>query len=96
MNQGATIKKLCKQQGITQKKLAYAIGKSTTAVNQIIKGTYSATPETIIKICTVFNITVDIFYYMCITKEEPIGYGLDEAFILLNQYQSLQLKHIVN
>ena len=53
MEIGQVLQKLIKQKGLTQAMLAEKIGKSPTALSQIIKGKYHPNPETLDKICEV-------------------------------------------
>ncbi|WP_409187223.1 helix-turn-helix domain-containing protein [Antarcticibacterium sp. 1MA-6-2] len=56
MEIGQVLQKLIKQKGLTQAMLAQKIGKSPTALSQIIKGRYYPNPETLDKICEVLEV----------------------------------------
>lgn len=70
MTIGEVIKDLLDRKNISQKDLAGKIGKSTTAVSQIIKGAYQPNPETLEKIAAVLDIPVAIIHFLTISEEQ--------------------------
>ncbi|MCK4664191.1 MAG: helix-turn-helix transcriptional regulator [Bacteroidales bacterium] len=70
MELGRIISLLIKKRNLTQVKVAEKIGKSTTALSQIIKGTYNPNPDTLNKICEVLEIPLPIMYFLTISEED--------------------------
>lgn len=70
MTIGEVIKLLLKKKNITQLQLAVEIGKSTTAISQIVKGQYSPTAETLDKISKVINVPVPVMYFLTISDDD--------------------------
>lgn len=68
MTIGEVIKMLLKKKGITQNELAKKIGKSRTAVSQIVNGGYNATPETLENISKVLEIPVPFIHFLTIDE----------------------------
>ena len=50
--------------------LAKKIGKSTTALSQIINGVYEPNPETLDKICEVLEVPKAIVYFLTISEKD--------------------------
>lgn len=70
MTIGQVIKILLKKKNITQLQLAEKIGKSTTAISQIVKGQYSPTPETLEKISKVLDVPVPVMHFLTISEKD--------------------------
>jgi len=70
MKIGQIIGNLIKKKGVTQKEVAAKIGKSTTALSQIINGVYEPNPETLDKICEVLDVPKPILHFMMISEED--------------------------
>ncbi|MCS3533104.1 helix-turn-helix domain-containing protein [Chryseobacterium sp. JUb7] len=70
MTIGEVIKLLLKKKNITQLQLAEKIGKSTTAISQIVKGQYSPTTETLEKISKVVDVPVPVMHFLTISEND--------------------------
>lgn len=70
MTIGQVIKKIIKKRGLTQVEVAERIGKSTTALSQIINGVYEPNPESLEKLCNVLDVPKPILYFMMISEED--------------------------
>ena len=70
MKIGEVINSIIKKKGITQSELAKKIGKSPTAISQIIKGVYDPNPETLDKICEVLEVPKAIVYFLTISEKD--------------------------
>ena len=70
MEIGKLISRLIRKKGFTQKEVAKRIDKSPTALSLIIKGEYNPNPETIKRLCDVFEIPQPIFYFLAISEDE--------------------------
>lgn len=70
MKIGEVINLIIKKKGITQTELAKKIGKSTTALSQIINGVYDPNPETLDKICEVLEVPKAIIYFLTISEKD--------------------------
>lgn len=70
MTIGQVIKKIIKKRGLTQVEVANQIGKSTTALSQIINGVYEPNPESLDKLCKVLDVPKPILYFMMISEED--------------------------
>ncbi|SHK68923.1 helix-turn-helix domain-containing protein [Epilithonimonas mollis] len=70
MTIGEVIKDLLRRKNISQKELAGRIGKSTTAVSQIVKGVYQPTPDTLEKIAKELDIPVAIIHFLTISEDQ--------------------------
>lgn len=70
MELGKVINLLIKKRGLTQVEVANRIGKSTTAVSQIIRGTYNPNPDTLEKICRVLDVPQPILYFLTISEKD--------------------------
>lgn len=102
MEIGKVLQKLIKQKGLTQATLAEKIGKSPTALSQIIKGKYHPNPETLDKICAVLEVPPAIVYFLTISEKDipeekralyqMIGPSLKSFIIQIFGEESLQLK----
>ena len=79
MTIGQVIKKVIKKRGLTQVEVAKQIGKSTTALSQIINGVYEPNPESLDRICNVLNVPKPILSFMMIS-EDDIPEGKKEIF----------------
>lgn len=79
MTIGQVIKKIIKKRGLTQVEVAKSIGKSTTALSQIINGVYEPNPESLEKLCSVLDVPKPILYFMMIS-EEDLPEGKKEIF----------------
>jgi transcriptional regulator with XRE-family HTH domain len=70
MTVGQVIKKIIKKRGLTQVEVAKQIGKSTTALSQIINGVYEPNPESLDRICKVLNVPKPILSFMMISEDD--------------------------
>lgn len=70
MELGQVIGKLIKQKKLTQIEVAERIGKSPTALSQIVKGVYKPNPDTLEKICGVLEIPQPILYFLTISEKD--------------------------
>ena len=70
MELGKVINALIKKRGLTQVEVAKQIGKSPTALSQIVKGIYKPNPATLEKICEVLNIPQPILYFLTISEKD--------------------------
>ncbi|WP_375587012.1 helix-turn-helix domain-containing protein [Flagellimonas aurea] len=70
MELGKVINVLIKKKGLTQVEVANRIGKSPTALSQIIKGNYNPNPDTLQKICDVLEVPQPILYFLTISEED--------------------------
>lgn len=70
MELGKVIGKLIKQKKLTQVEVAKRIGKSTTGLSQIIRGTYKPNPDTLEKLCDVLEIPQPILYFLTISEKD--------------------------
>lgn len=70
MTVGQVIKKIIKKRGLTQVEVAKQIGKSTTALSQIINGVYEPNPESLDRICNVLNVPKPILSFMMISEDD--------------------------
>lgn len=70
MEIGEVIKLVIKKKGITQRELSVKAGITTTALSQIIKGTYNPTPNTLNKICKELNVPKSILNFLAINENE--------------------------
>lgn len=70
MELGRIISLLIKKRNLTQVQVAEKIGKSTTALSQIIKGSYNPNPDTLNKICDVLEIPLPILYFLTISEDD--------------------------
>lgn len=77
-----TIKRILKSKGISQKELAAGIGKSGTAVSQILNGEYHGTADTMEKIANYIQVPLPIISFMSLS-EEDISPEKKAAFRLL-------------
>jgi ribosome-binding protein aMBF1 (putative translation factor) len=55
---GVKVLQALRRQGMTQRELADRMGVSAQQVNKIVKGTEHLTPETLVKLETVLNLTL--------------------------------------
>ena len=70
MEIGIIIKLLIKEKGLTQVEVADKIGKSLTALNQIVNGSYYPTTKTLDKICEALEIPKPILYFLTISEDD--------------------------
>jgi len=70
MTIGQVIKLLLKKKNISQVELSEKIGKSTTAISQIVKGQYSPTAETLEKISKVVEVPVPVMHFLTISDDD--------------------------
>ncbi len=70
MELGKIISLLIKKRGLTQVEVAKRIGKSTTALSQIIKGSYNPNPETLDKICDVLEVPKPILHFLTLSEND--------------------------
>ncbi|TXK78707.1 helix-turn-helix domain-containing protein [Mesonia sp. K4-1] len=70
MELGKALQKILKQKGITQSVLAERVGKSPTAISQIMKGKYNPTSETLDKICMELNVPTALVYFLTISEND--------------------------
>lgn len=80
MNIGATITKLRKNKGLSQKELAKMCGLSTTSMNQIEKGRFNPTHTTVKDISTALHTDAGLLYFMSCEPGEEIPEGKREVF----------------
>ena len=70
MKIGEVISSIIKKKGITQIELSKKIGKSPTALSQIINGVYEPNPETLEKICEALEVPKAIVYFLTISEKD--------------------------
>jgi len=70
MKIGEVISSIIKKKGISQTELAKRIGKSPTALSQIINGVYDPNPETLDKICEVLEVPKAIIHFLTISEKD--------------------------
>lgn len=70
MKIGEVINLIIKKRGMTQTELAKKIGKSSTALSQIINGAYDPNPETLDKICEALEVPKSILYFLTISEKD--------------------------
>jgi XRE family transcriptional regulator, regulator of sulfur utilization len=70
MKIGEVINSILKRKGITQIELAKLIGKSPTALSQIINGVYEPNPQTLDKICEALDVPKAIVYFLTISEKD--------------------------
>lgn len=70
MEIGQVIGALIKQKNLKQKDVADRIGKSPTALSQIINGVYQPSPDTLEKICDVLEIPQPVLYFLAISEKD--------------------------
>ncbi|TPD68543.1 helix-turn-helix domain-containing protein [Flavobacterium microcysteis] len=69
MEIGEVIKMFIKKRKLSQGQVAKDIGKSRTALSQIINGAYKPLPETLESLSKVLNVPVPVFHFLCIDEE---------------------------
>ncbi|CCG52171.1 DNA-binding protein [Flavobacterium indicum GPTSA100-9 = DSM 17447] len=77
MEIGQVIKLLIKKRGLKQIDVAERIGKSTTALSQIINGNYKPQPETLEKLCEVLEVPVAVVHFLSITEDDVPKENID-------------------
>lgn len=70
MEIGKVIKLLIKKKGMSQIEVANLIGKSPTALSQIVNGTYKPQPETLEKLSEVLNVPVAVIHFLSISESD--------------------------
>lgn len=70
MEIGQVIKLLIKKRGLKQVEVAEKIGKSTTALSQIINGTYKPQSDTLEKLSQVLNVPVAVIHFLSISEKD--------------------------
>ena len=70
MELGRIIGLLIKRRQLTQVQVAERIGKSTTALSQIINGSYNPSPDTLSKLCEVLDIPLPVLYFLTISEKD--------------------------
>lgn len=70
MEIGKVVNILIKKKGLTQAEVANRIGKSPTALSQMINGVYNPSPDTLDKICKVLGVPQPILYFLTISEED--------------------------
>lgn len=70
MELGQVIKLLIKKRGLKQIEVAERIGKSPTALSQIINGTYKPQSDTLEKLSEVLNIPVAVIHFLSISEKD--------------------------
>jgi len=70
MEIGKVIGEVIKKKGLTQVEVAKKIGKSPTALSQIIKGGYNPNPDTLKKISDVLGVPQSILYFLTISEDD--------------------------
>ena len=70
MEIGKVIHHLIKKRGLTQLEVANKIGKSATALSQIINGTYNPNPDTLKRLCEVLEVPMPVVYFLSMTEDE--------------------------
>lgn len=69
MEIGEVIKLFIKNRKMSQTEVAQAIGKSTTALSQIVNGAYKPQADTLEALSRVLNVPVAVFHFMSIDEE---------------------------
>ncbi|WP_456315673.1 helix-turn-helix domain-containing protein [Pseudomonas shirazensis] len=70
MEIGKVIKLLIKKRGMKQVEVAKLIGKSPTALSQIISGTFKPQSDTLEKISEVLNIPIAVIHFLSISEDD--------------------------
>ena len=70
MEIGKVIKLLIKKRGLKQVDVAKSIGKSPTALSQIISGVYKPQSETLDKLSEVLNIPTAVIHFLSISEDD--------------------------
>lgn len=70
MKIGEVIKVLIKKRGLSQAEVARKIGRSQTALSQIINGVYKPQSDTLDKLSEVLDIPVAAIHFLSITEED--------------------------
>lgn len=89
------INKLLNSRGISQKELSKKIGKSQTAVSQLLSGKYNFSESTLIKISDVLEIPVPILQFLAL-DESDIPEHKKELYRMLNPSMKRFLDEIFN
>lgn len=69
MEIGEVIKTIIKKRGLSQKFVANEIGKSTTALSQIINGNYKPQADTLEALSKVLKVPVPVFHFLSISED---------------------------
>jgi len=80
MNIGATITKLRKNKGLSQKELAKMCGLSTTSMNQIENGRFNPTYTTLTDIASALHTDAALIYFMSCEPGKEMPEGKKELF----------------
>jgi transcriptional regulator with XRE-family HTH domain len=70
MEIGKVIKLLIKKRNMKQVEVAKLIGKSPTALSQIISGTFKPQSETLEKLSEVLNVPVAVIHFLSISEND--------------------------
>ena len=94
---GEILKKLRKGNGYTQEKMAEEIGVSTRYISEIEKDRSKPTYEILIKICNLYNVTLDqIFSKQLKVKEnKTLEYGL-AGYERLKENDKMTIEYLIN
>lgn len=94
---GEILKKLRKSNGYTQEKMAEEIGVSTRYISEIEKDRSKPTYEILIKICNLYNVTLDqIFSKQLKVKEnKTLEYGL-AGYERLKENDKMTIEYLIN
>jgi len=69
MEIGEVIKMFIKKRGLSQADVAKSIGKSPTALSQIINGVYKPQSDTLEALSKELNVPVPVFHFLSIDEE---------------------------
>ena len=69
MEIGEVIRMFIKKRNMSQGEVAKKIGKSRTALSQIINGVYKPQPDTLESLSKVLKVPVPVFHFLCIDEE---------------------------
>lgn len=70
MNLGEAIKLILKERNMNQIQLSEKVGKSQTAISQILNGAYSPTAETMQKIAEALDVPVAVISFLTLSEED--------------------------
>lgn len=70
MKIGEVIKILIKNRGFSQNEVAKRIGKSSTALSQIVKGVYNPQPDTLERLSNVLDVPTSVIYFLSISEDD--------------------------
>lgn len=70
MKIGEVIKMLIKKRGLSQQEVANRIGKSPTALSQIINGVYQPQSDTLESLSNMLDVPVPVIHFLSIDEEK--------------------------